>query len=347
MTNSASHAKDDTPSSLSASTGSVILAGDIGGTKTNLGLFSGPLNQLKRVADNTYPSQSAQSLTELVERFLKETGDHAISKACFGIAGPVFNNVAKATNLPWTVDGDEMQQHFSWSHVRVVNDLVALASAIPYLQSDQLQPLNDVAPPETDANIGLIAAGTGLGEALLIWDGNSYVPCPSEGGHKDFAPRNQMEWRLHQYLTKKYQHASVERVLSGNGLHDIYQFLRQESGDREPEWLARLFREQDGGAVVSQTALAGKDPICEQALDLFVEIYGAEAGNLALQAFTTGGMYIGGGIGPKIAKALASGKFIEAFRAKGRMKSLLSNIPVRLILDSKAALMGAAVSAMQ
>ncbi len=326
---------------------SLVLAGDVGGTKTNLALFSGSIQNLSRLTDKTYLSKSSESLTELVEQFLKESNHPQIGLACFGIAGPVLANKVKATNLPWSVDGDQLRRHFSWPHTYLLNDLVAMACSIPHLTGEQLQPLNDVPLPESGGNIGLIAAGTGLGEALLIWDGSSYTPCPSEGGHKDFAPKNPLQWRLHQYLAAKYSHASIERVLSGQGLYDIYLFLNEEKGRQEPDWLAKLFRDQDKGAVVSQTALAGKDPFCQQALALFVEIYGAEAGNLALQAVTTGGIYIGGGISPKIAPALAEGPFASAFRAKGRMESLLATIPLRLILDSKAPLLGAAVYALQ
>jgi len=324
---------------------SLVLAGDVGGTKTNLALFSGSLKNLKRRTDKTYSSKSAESLTELVEQFLKENGKPQIRVACFGIAGPVLGNKVKATNLPWSVDGDQLRDHFSWPRVFLLNDLVAMACSIPHLTGEQLQALND-AMPTADGNIGLIAAGTGLGEALLIWDGKAYTPCASEGGHKDFAPKTPQQWGLQQYLAAKYRHASIERVLSGQGLYDIYLFLNQEDGRTEPDWLAKRFREEDGGAVVSQAALAGKDPVCQQALDLFVELYGAEAGNLALQALTTGGMYIGGGIGPKIAAALTSGGFEKAFRDKGRMAELLAAIPLRLILDSKAPLLGAAVYAL-
>lgn len=318
-----------------------ILAGDIGGTKTNLGLFSGTPDKLKLEKIGTYSSGSADSLIELLKRFLKNE-QIPITKACFGVAGPIINNVAKTTNLAWTVTGEEIRSYFNWSTVILINDLVAMACAIPHLTVDQTLSLNRAVPPAESGNIGLIAAGTGLGEALLIWNGKTYTPCPSEGGHKDFAPRTPLEWRLRQYLAKKFDHVSIERVLSGDGLVDIYRFLRQEDGQKEPEWLMQLFAENDNSAVISQTALAGKDPICEKALNIFVELYGAEAGNLALQALTMGGIYLGGGIGPKIVKALSTDKFINAFYAKGRLKQVLSQIPVRLILDNTAPLWGAA-----
>lgn len=318
----------------------LILTGDIGGTKTNLGLFFYSNGNLTLEKNSTYSSTAANSLIKLIEQFL-ENEQVRIKNACFGIAGPIFENVAKTTNLPWMVSGEEIKSYFKLSKTILINDLVATGLAIPLLKNNQFLALNQI-PPNLGGNIGILAAGTGLGEALLIWDGNTYTSCSSEGGHKDFAPRNILEWNLHQYLAQKYDHISIERVLSGQGLYDIYQFFRQEKGTKEPGWLARLFSENDKSSVISQAALSRKDPLCEKALNLFVELYGAEAGNLALQALTMGGIYIGGGIGPKIAAALSNGRFINAFYEKGRFKKLLEQIPVRLILDSSAALWGAA-----
>lgn len=319
----------------------LILAGDIGGTKTNLGLFSDSGGKLALEKISTYSSTSADSLITLIEQFL-ENEQVCIKEACFGIAGPIINNIVKTTNLPWVVSGEEIKSHFKFSRTVLINDLVATAFAIPHLKTEQILSLNQATSPDKGGNIGILAAGTGLGEALLIWDGNTYIPCPSEGGHKDFAPRNHLEWNLHQYLAEKYDHVSIERVLSGHGLYDIYQFLRQENGTKEPEWLTKLFSENENSAVISQAALCEKNPVCEKALDIFIKIYGAEAGNLALQALTMGGIYIGGGIGPKITPALSDGRFIDAFYEKGRFKQLLQQIPVRIILDNSAALWGAA-----
>lgn len=322
-----------------------ILAGDIGGTKTIFGLFSGAPGKLSLTAFRSYPSNSADSLEALIERFYQDEGCQQVSTACFGIAGPVLHGEAKATNLPWHIKESVLRSRFNYRRVKLINDLVALACAIPTLKSDQLMALNGKPHAEPRDNIGLLAAGTGLGEALLIWNGSTFVPCPSEGGHKDFAPRTEQEWQLHRYLAARYGHVSIERVLSGHGLTDIYRFLRGRAGSIEPGWLTDRLAGPEPAAVISRAALDGEDPVCEEALSVFVAVYGAEAGNLALQAMTLGGVYIGGGIGPKIAAALKQGPFLDAYAAKGRMRDLLLSIPVCLITDSRAALWGAAVHA--
>jgi glucokinase len=321
----------------------IILAGDFGGTKTSFALFAGQVAKLRQLSSKSYPTAAAGSAIELIERFLLETEPGTeVSTACFGVAAPVAAGKAPIVNLPWAIEAKLILAHFGFRKVELINDLVATASAIPYLRSDQYQTVNKV-KPSSRGNIGLLAAGTGLGEAFLVWDGNRYLPVPSEGGHKDFAPRTQLQTRLWQFLSEKYGRVSVERVVSGPGLVNIYLFLRQESGMQEPAWLQKLLQEHDAARIISQAALAGEDEVCQKALSLFVEAYGAEAGNLALQGLTLGGVYIAGGIAPKIKKFILAAPFMTAFTAKGRMESLLASMPVRLITDQQAPLWGAAV----
>ncbi len=322
---------------------SIILAGDIGGTKSSFALFESSASGLSLLQSETVATKEANDLTQLIKHFLQQTEQPQIDSACLGIAGPVINGVATATNIDWQVSEEELQSTFVWPSITLANDLVAMASSIPFLKSEQLHPLTGQ-NPKASGNIGLLAAGTGLGEALLIEHHEQYIPCASEGGHKDFAPRNELEFELHQYINALYGHASVERVLSGHGLIDIYHFFREKEGIPEPEWLADKLTRQDPAAVISKAALDHQDLLCQKSLALFAGLYGAEAGNVALQAMTTGGLYIGGGIAPKIIESLES-HFIPSFIEKGRMNHILEQIPVFIILDTNAALWGAAAIA--
>ncbi len=328
---------------MTEKTGNVILAGDIGGTKTNLALFSNIAGAPKILAQQTLATHSFDSPVTLIEHFINENHIKDISEACFGFAGPVIDGIGNPPNLPWAIDQNSLQKHFKWKTVHLINDLVAMACSIPFLKDNQVAPLNDV-PVKSAGNIGLLAAGTGLGEAILFWDGKKYMPSPSEGGHKDFAPRNEIQYRLLCYLHGKYGHASVERVLSGPGLIDIFLFILKDKNIQSPAWLAEC-RQNIDAAEISQRALAGRDPVCREALMLFSEVYGAEAGNIALQGLTTGGIYVGGGIAPQILSFLKSGPFLRAFYAKGRMRHLLEAMPVRVITDPEAPLWGAAAYA--
>ncbi|MDA8164600.1 MAG: glucokinase [Desulfobacteraceae bacterium] len=320
----------------------LILAGDFGGTKTNFGLFAGEPGRLRPVRLESFPTRDAASAVLLIERFLAAGESGPIAEACFGVAAPVIGGTAAMVNLPWVIEADVILRHFGFRRVLLINDLVATAAAVPHLRPDQFERLTP-AEAAPGGNIGLIAAGTGLGEALLVWDGRDYLPASSEGGHKDFAPRDERQWRLRQFLARHYgPHVSVERVLSGPGLAQLYHFLREESGEPETDWLSQRFMGADPAQIIAEAALAGEDRICREALALFVEIYGAEAGNLALQGLTLGGIYIAGGIAPKIREALLAGPFMAAFAAKGRMASLLGKMPVRLITDPLAPLWGAA-----
>jgi len=318
-----------------------VLAGDIGGTKTNLAIFHGPLEQLTLAGLKTYDSHAAPSPLALIDNFLDEAGRPALAGASFGIAGPVVDGTATATNLPWTINEGEIAKHCALPRVILVNDLQATACAVPRLTADKLLPLNDAPFPGPGA-IGLIAAGTGLGEALLVKHRGGYLPCASEGGHQDFAPQTEQQFRLRQHLARQYGHVSLERLISGPGLAAIHRFLCEEAGKPEPDWLLASHN-GDHSAIIAEAGLNGTDRCCAEALTLFASLYGAAAGNLALMGLTTGGICLGGGIAPKIAPALTGGAFMAAFMAKGRLSHLLDQVPVRVIMDSQAALWGAAI----
>lgn len=323
----------------------VVLAGDIGGTKTNLGLFyQGKRRPLSKVIE-TYPSLEAPNLEYIIEGFL-ERHKVAVSVACFGIAGPVENGRCKTTNLPWDVSEERIKRRFKWNHVRLLNDLTAMAHAIPFLNSRESFSLNK-AKARKRGNLALLAPGTGLGESLLIFEKGRYIPIPSEGGHTDFSPNNDQEVKLWQYLHAQYGHVSIERVLSGPGLFNIYSWLKDSGQYKEPEWLAREIKKMDPPRIITQAAMNQRQPLCVATLDMFVSILGAVAGNLALTGMTTGGVYLGGGIPPKILPKLRESIFMKSFTNKGRFKGLLEKIPVRVILNDIAALLGAASCAFE
>jgi glucokinase len=321
----------------------MILAGDVGGTKVHLGLYDFTEGKLKCTRDKQYPAKEYSGLEEIVKEFL---GADTVSAACFGVPGPVRNGRLRLTNLPWTLDSRELAAGLTVNHVFLINDLEANGYGIAELSSDQIETISEGDASQT-GNRALIAAGTGLGEALLIWNGHIHVPNPSEGGHSDYAPRNEDEIDLLRFLKQKCNgRVSYERVISGMGLTNIYEFLREVRGMEEPAWLAeRIAAVPDPNAVITELALAAKSEICEKALDMFVSAYGAEAGNLALKVLSVGGLYIGGGIAPRILEKLKDGTFVKAFTDKGRLSQLLINMPVRVILESKAALLGAAAYA--
>jgi glucokinase len=314
----------------------MILVGDIGGTNTRLALFEG----LQHSEIDIFPSAQYAGLDEIAAKFLKQTGA-SVDAACFGIAGPVRDGVSKVSNLPWVVDAREISVRLSIERVSLLNDLEANAYGIAVLQPSDFVALNEGAAGSS-GNRALISAGTGLGEAGLLADGNGYRPFASEGGHCDFAPRNELEIELLRFLLKRWSRVSFERVLSGPGLFNIYEFLRDTGRGSEPGWLAERMHGENPSAVISEIALAGTAEICVQALDMFVAIYGAEAGNVALKLMATGGVFIGGGIAPKIASKLGDSIFMNAFVDKGRFRSLLESIPVRVIMNDKTALLGAA-----
>jgi glucokinase len=319
----------------------LVLAGDIGGTKTNLALFSIHGEKLRAETVRTFPSKRYSGLLPVLREFL--SGDSpTIESACFGIAGPVVDGTVKTPNLPWVVDSGELSRALKLDPVRLLNDLEASAYGIFTLENDEFFALNE-GTMRRSGNKALIAAGTGLGQAILHDDGRSFRPLASEAGHADFAPRNDLEIELLRYLIGRFGHVSYERVLSGPGLFNIYCFLKETGKFEEPKWLAdRFSAEDDDSAVISKAALANEAEICVKALEFFVSMYGAEAGNLALRAKSVRGLYVGGGIAPKILDQLKDGTFMRAFVDKGRYTELLSAIPVQVVLNEQAALRGAA-----
>jgi glucokinase len=321
-----------------------VLAGDIGGTKTNLGLFSMERHRPRLKTMETFSSQDNQNLEEIIARFLDKY-DRRVASACFGIAGPVVNGRSKVTNLPWVVSEGRIKEQFNWPQVSLINDLAATALAVPLLRRSELYPLNK-RRRESGKNIALIAPGTGLGVSLAVFREGRYAPIPSEGGHVDFAPRNDEEIGLWRYLNRRFRHVSIERVLSGPGLHDIYSWLKAAGHDKEPAYLKKMIHDMDPAKAITRAAMTHHNTVCTKALTLFVSILGAVSGNLALTGMATGGVYLGGGIPPKILPALKEGVFMKAFTDKGRFKDLLERIPVRVILNDKAALLGAAYWAM-
>lgn len=320
----------------------MILAGDVGGTKVDLALFEFVEGSLNTVREKRYPARQYSGLEEIVKEFL---GAETTSAACFGVPGPVRDGRLRLTNLPWTLDSRELSQTLSIQHVFLINDLQANGYGIAELKADQICVLSE-GDARQIGNRALISAGTGLGECFMIWDGRDYVPYPSEGGHSDYAPRNEDEIDLLRFLKQKYNgRISFERIVSGQGVTNIYEFLRDVRGLEEPLWLAERLAAEDPNAVIAELGLNAKSEICEKTLDMFVSAYGAEAGNLALKVLAVGGLYVGGGIAPKILEKLKDGAFMKAFTDKGRLSQLLINTPVRVILESRTALLGAAAYA--
>ncbi len=320
----------------------MILAGDVGGTKVHLALFDFTDGDLKHAREHIFAAKQYAGLEEIVKEFVVS---EEVTAACFGVPGPVRDGRLRLTNLPWTLDSRQLGRDLSIDYVFLINDLQANGFGIAELRPDQIYTLSE-GDAQQVGNRGLISAGTGLGEAFLVWDGRNYVPYPSEGGHSDFAPRNENEIDLLRFLQQKYHgRISFERVVSGPGLTNIYEFLREVRGLEEPAWLAERMRQEDPNAVITESALKAKSELCERTVDMFVSAYGAEAGNLGLKVLSVGGLYVGGGIAPRILEKLKDGTFLKAFTDKGRLSQLLVNIPVRVILESRTALIGAAAYA--
>ncbi|MFC1465588.1 MAG: glucokinase [Candidatus Brachytrichaceae bacterium NZ_4S206] len=319
-----------------------ILAGDVGGTKTILAIFSPGQGLHDPIFEATFVSANYPDLESIVKEFLSKT-DLRVERAAFGVAGPVLNGVARITNLPWVMDEAKLGEALGLSGVKLINDLEAIANAVPILEADDLVPLNDVQPAPQGA-IGVIAPGTGLGEAFLLWVDGSYRAFPSEGGHNDFAPSNELESELLRYLQRKFGRASYERVCSGIGIPNVYQFLRDCAYIQESPWVAeQLAAAKDPTPVIVTNALAETpDPLCARVMDIFTSVLAAKAGNLALTVIATGGIYLGGGIPPRILPLLQRESFMNTFRYKGRLSGLMERIPVRVIMNNKAGLLGAA-----
>jgi len=315
----------------------LLLAGDVGATKTNLALFTAAGGVLTPVAEAHFVNEGYAGLDGVVRAFLAR-GAYVPAAACFGVAGPVADGRARMPNLGWLIDALDLGRRLALERVVLLNDLEATAYGIAVLPPEQVTVLNPGAPRAT-GNAALIAAGTGLGEAVLYWDGMRHRVSASEGGHADFAPRDAEQIRILTRLIDRFGHVSWERVVSGPGLHSIYGAL---DAPEAPEVAARIAAAEDASATIAELALAGASARCVRALDVFVSAFGAEAGNLALKALATGGVYVGGGIAPKILPKLADGTFMRAFTDKGRFADLLGRMPVKVILDPKTALRGAA-----
>jgi glucokinase len=318
----------------------MILAGDIGGTNARLAYFQVNNGHLAVAVEDVFPSREHRCLDEIVAKFV---ASQAIKPevACFGVAGPVRDGRVETSNLPWIVEASSLAGELRLPAVMLINDLEANAWGIADLEETDLVPLNKVAGNPA-GNQAVISAGTGLGQAGLYWNGQAYDVFATEGGHCDFAPRTEIEIELLRFLSARFGHVSVERIVSGPGLVNVYRFLRDTHRGEEPAWLTDQMAHGDAAAAISGAALEAKAPLAEHALDLWISIYGAEAGNLALKIMATGGVYLGGGIAPKIISKLSGILFMQAFVSKGRMQPLLESIPVRVITNDKIALFGAA-----
>jgi glucokinase len=323
----------------------MILAGDVGGTKVHLALFNFVAGRLQPVRDHKFPAADFASLDDVVKSFLPDADEKKqIVAACFGCPGPVRDGRLKLTNLPWSLDARLMQDTLGIEHIFLINDLEATGYGVPELTPEQIFTLHE-GDPAAIGHRALIAAGTGLGEGLLIWDAQRQVhrPIPSEGGHTDFAPRNEREIALLRYLQQQLKgRVSFERVVSGIGIKNVYAFLRDDQKMHEPEWLRERMAREDPNAVIGECGEDGSSEICFETLKIFASAYGAEAGNLALKVLAVGGVYLGGGVGPKVLKTLKSGGFVHAFLDKGRLSPMLQAMPVRVILEDTCAVLGAA-----
>jgi glucokinase len=319
----------------------MILAGDVGGTKTVLGLFRVGRERLEPVRSDTFRSPDYSGLEDIVSAFLS-AGAAEVDAACFGIPGPVMANHAKTANLTWEIDGAALSAASGIPRVELVNDLLATAEGLALLGPDETTTLQEDRHKGDPGAVALIAPGTGLGMCVLARTDHDLVPQPSEGGHMDFAARDDEEWGLLRFLQRRYGRVSVERVLSGPGLLNIYEYLLESGVAPEDPAIRDEIRIGDPGGVIGRAGLTGGDPLCVRALDLFVSLLGATAGNVALLALSSGGVYLGGGIPPKILPKLREPAFLQAFTNKGRWSAMLGTYPVRVVLNQQTGLLGAA-----
>ncbi len=318
----------------------MILAGDIGGTKTWLAVVAMEEGRLAIRHEAKFPSRDFPRLEAVVVAFLTNHSTK-IDAACFGIAGAVIDGRCRTTNLPWIVEESALRQTIGTPRVKLLNDLEATAYSLEVLTPDDVVEIQ-TGRHDASGNLAVIAAGTGLGEAGIFWNGSTYQPFASEGGHADFAPRDEHEIELLKYLIRRFGHASWERVVSGPGLVNVYEFLCERQPDRVSLQIQEEMKKADPAAVIAKSAQAKRCPLCVEALAMFVSLYGSEAGNLALKLMSRGGLYIAGGIAPKIINELRSPAFLESIGAKGRFQSLLQSIPVRIVTTDRAALLGSA-----
>ena len=323
----------------------MILTGDIGGTKVNLALFDLEKGIPALSVERSYASRDYSDLSLLLKHFLKET-QPKLSHACLGVAGPVHEGRCQVTHLPWEIDVRELKSLFRIDSVALINDLAALACSIPHLASGETEVIQK-GQGDPNGNIGVLAAGTGLGQAFLISDREGrYRVVETEGGQCDFAPRNALENSLREFLGQLSSRVCIEDVLSGPGLIRIFEFMKEQEQITEPEWLAEEFEQDDPALVIFRNGFSGKFEPCKKALDFFVSVYGAVAGNLALQVMARGGVYLGGGIAPEMLPLLKSDLFLEAFRDKGKFRDFMERVPVKVIMNKRAPLLGAAYFAL-
>lgn len=322
-----------------------LLAGDIGGTKTVLALYPTNGNLPAPVRKERFASQDYPSLGDMVAEFLSGM-PVSIARASFGVAGPVQGDNAQITNLPWVIERAELEGRIQ-APVRLLNDLNAIAHAIPFLNPSDLQTLNTGAP-SVKGTLGVVAPGTGLGEAFLVWSGNRYHAYPSEGGHADFAPVNAMQMELLKYLQGRFGHVSFERVCSGSGVPNLYAFLKESGKYQEPDWLREeLSQAEDATPIIVRAGMENRAKLCSATLDLFADILGSEAGNMALKILATGGIYLAGGMPARILPRLQQPSFLQAFTQKGRFAEMLKNVPVHVVTNPEVALFGAACHGME
>lgn len=326
----------------------MILAGDIGGTKTVLALYEVASDRLKELAKTRYECADYDRLEDAVAEFLAENDDarESIDTASFGVAGPIKDGRCDVTNLPWSVDAEELRESFGFERVLLLNDLEAIATAIPFLKQDDIEVLNE-ARGDPQGVIGVVAPGTGFGEAFLTNHGNGYRAHASEGGHADLAPNSGIEAEFLAYLQSKFGHGSYERVVSGAGIGNIYEFLRTRGEPAEPDWLrAEIDAAADRAPLIEKHSRGSEAvDICVQTMRIFVSLLGAEAGNLGLKLLARGGIYLAGGIPPIILPLLREGGFMRSYLHKGRMRGLVEDMPVYVVVNSEPALLGAAWAA--
>jgi glucokinase len=318
----------------------IVLAGDVGGTKTNLALYEKRGAGLIPVRETSLQSRQFDSLEAAILRFLESGPRQSIDAACLGVAGPVVEGRCVATNLPWIIDEQVLSRAIPAAKVRLLNDLEAAGYGVLVLPADELRTLQAGVPKR--GSMAVIAAGTGLGEAMIVREGERHVVIATEGGHTDFAPRGDLEEDLLKYLRKEFGRVSVERILAGPGFFNLYRFLRDTGWAKESPEVADKVRSGDPAAVITSRASSDGDPLCVKVVEMFVSIYGAEAGNLALKTLAVGGVIVGGGIAPRIVDWMAAGGFIAAFKDKGRLSPLMDAIPVQVAINPKAPLLGAA-----
>ncbi len=318
----------------------MILAGDIGGTNARLAYFQPQNGHLELISERVFPSREHREFGEIVGKFLDDSGTRP-DVACFGIAGPVRNGRVETSNLPWVIEQARLAKQFHLPATYLINDLEASAWGIGALLQSDLVPLNHVSGTPS-GNQAVVAPGTGLGEAGLFWDGTRHRVYACEGGHCDFAPRGELQIELLRFLMARFGHVSYERILSGPGLVNVYEFLRDKKCGEEAPELAAKIKTGDAAAAISRAALDGSSSLAEKALNLWVAVYGAEASNLALKAMATGGLFLAGGISPKILQKLKEAIFMESFLDKGRLRPLVETIPVQVVMNDKAGLLGAA-----